>query len=431
MTRNSNARLATALRFPQMHVFGFNLEDDDPERFKELQDAFHSPVAVAELGLAIGFFASEKRAALEVDKLLKQFDLRTEKASTEECASTTLYKRDGQSSLIHSKLQEKHPPPGRSGLENKRRKLDDSRPLEKKVISLLSDSETESTTEAGSEDDFQLQRECAGSMKQAVRSETSGAAPSVSLCGRIVRVYSVQWYDECLKVKKIVPLKPYLVYAGKIIPKKVEASHSAATKGISILAKSEVLNSKSIWDRAKNDTPPPASHRLLHGHHDGHSRSQKPGLIRKETSDDEAEQEMPELPGFLKNPYSCFRPTPIDGPNEDFLEKLRKIKKIREIEGDQIGFRSYNAAIASIAAYPFKIKCRAEIQRLHACGPKFAQVWYVWTKTGMVEEIEEKESDGRFKALELFYGIYDVGAPTALNFYARGWRDLDDIVENW
>ncbi|KAI9055665.1 hypothetical protein LZ554_000608 [Drepanopeziza brunnea f. sp. 'monogermtubi'] len=415
--------MGLALKFPRMHVFASNLVDGNPKKFKEMEEAFGSPVLAGELKLAIGFILSKKRAACELSKLLRASGLTTEAVPVEEFLPTV---RDTKEALPGTGA-EKHSPPSEADSPKKRRKLNDSSTAEKEVISFLSDSETATASSSGSEDDRQL-----GRKKQAGKSENAPADLSASLCGRTVGVYRVQWYDECLKANKILPMEPYLIYAGKIIPRKPEASDSSNALGNIVPTKySEAPDPKSIWDRAKNDTPPPASQRSFNGHHDGHSRGQKPGLIRKETSDDEEEKQMPELPEYLKNPYSCFRPTPMHGPNDEFVEQLRKIKKIREIEGDRVGFRSYNAAIASIAAYPFKIKCLAEVTRLHACGQKFAQLWYVWHRTGKVAEIEDKKGDDRFKIIEIFYGIHDVGAHTALSFYAKGWRDLDDIVENW
>lgn len=34
-------------------------------------------------------------------------------------------------------------------------------------------------------------------------------------------------------------------------------------------------------------------------------------------------------------------------------------------------------------------------------------------------------------AIKIFYQIWGVSAQTALDFYNKGWRDIDDLVDNW
>ena len=42
--------------------------------------------------------------------------------------------------------------------------------------------------------------------------------------------------------------------------------------------------------------------------------------------------------------------------------------------------------------------------------------------------MEDIKVDERVKSLKIFFDIYDVGAKRAREFYARGWRDLDDVI---
>lgn len=48
---------------------------------------------------------------------------------------------------------------------------------------------------------------------------------------------------------------------------------------------------------------------------------------------------------------------------------------------------------------------------------------------GQLSEIQKAESDEKMAAIKTFYNIFGVSAVTAEEFYRRGWRDLDDVVE--
>jgi DNA polymerase IV len=49
--------------------------------------------------------------------------------------------------------------------------------------------------------------------------------------------------------------------------------------------------------------------------------------------------------------------------------------------------------------------------------------------TGQVKEAQDDTSDPKLTTLRLFYSIWGVAETTARDFYNRGWRDLDDVVE--
>lgn len=70
-----------------------------------------------------------------------------------------------------------------------------------------------------------------------------------------------------------------------------------------------------------------------------------------------------------------------------------------------------------------------EVSRLPGCGPKIAQLFQEWKETGQIQENEKADKDPELIVLRLFYEIWGVGDTTAGEFYRRGWRDLDDVVE--
>ncbi|KAI9733751.1 MAG: hypothetical protein M1818_007165 [Claussenomyces sp. TS43310] len=161
-----------------------------------------------------------------------------------------------------------------------------------------------------------------------------------------------------------------------------------------------------------------------------HSVTRPTHLLHETTSEHEDLVKLPPIPDFLDTIYSCQRPTPLYSPNDSFITQLKKIKHVRILTGDEIGVRAYSTAIATIATYPYTLTTPQEILHLPGCDQKIALLYQEWKETGHIQEAEDLESDTRLQVLNLFYGIWGVGATTAREFYAKGWRDLDDVVES-
>ncbi|KAM0280290.1 hypothetical protein ACHAQH_004126 [Verticillium albo-atrum] len=138
---------------------------------------------------------------------------------------------------------------------------------------------------------------------------------------------------------------------------------------------------------------------------------------------------MPPIPAFLRTTYSCQRPTPINPPNNAFVEALKEIRTTRKLLGDEIGVRAYSTSIATVAAYPYLISTPPEVARLPGCGSKIAELYHQWKTTGSRGEIDSSQQDARLPVFRLFYNVWGVGDTTAREFYKKGWRDLDDVVE--
>lgn len=63
------------------------------------------------------------------------------------------------------------------------------------------------------------------------------------------------------------------------------------------------------------------------------------------------------------------------------------------------------------------------------CSAKIAGLWDEWRDTGLVQEVEDAKRNPKSCVLRLFYEIWGVAETTAREFYKKGWRDLDDVVE--
>ena len=78
---------------------------------------------------------------------------------------------------------------------------------------------------------------------------------------------------------------------------------------------------------------------------------------------------------------------------------------------------------------PAALKPGVEVSRLPGCGDKIAVLFQEFRQTGKLKEATDAEADPRLSVIKVFYEIWGVGEHTAREFYNKGWRDLDDIVE--
>ncbi|KAF3896359.1 putative Terminal deoxynucleotidyl transferase [Trichophyton interdigitale] len=161
---------------------------------------------------------------------------------------------------------------------------------------------------------------------------------------------------------------------------------------------------------------------------------QRPKLYRASTSDFEEEASIPDPPEWVRNKvvYSCCRSTPLHSPNAEFIDQLLKVKKIRELTLDEVGVRAYSTSIASLSAYPYKLKSPEEVLSLPGCENRIANLFTEWkhSKDGILESTLPLTADPALRVIHSFYDIWGVGAKSARDFYyQKQWRDLDDIVE--
>lgn len=279
----------------------------------------------------------------------------------------------------------------------------------------------------------------------------------------ILWVVRIGWLEECLSAGRVLPLGEHLVYKCKVKKRPpaqlndgystIKANYTSPLKSASQThLATRPQASPHILARAKGDATATTTKRPYNPQrNDGHgsrrfdgksyaSSSSKPTfahqtahLLQQTTSDYEGEDsDIPPPPAWVSRgvKYACERFTPADPPNEDFITQLKKIRTARTLIDDEIGVRAYSSIIASIAAYPHKLRHPRELARLPNCDEKTAVLFVEWKNTGKIQAVEDYENDEVMKVLRSFYDIWGVGAKTARNFYYnKGWQDLDDIVE--
>ena len=280
-----------------------------------------------------------------------------------------------------------------------------------------------------------------------------------------VRMVKLDWLYVSIKLGRIQDIETYTVYEARLRPseerttKVLPAIRAAEKKPTSVINKSHYIKEgvlQGIVERAYAD-PKPSYNRYRRADRikdaakadivgKRFSSSTQPAsrppqpitrptqLLHQTTSEhDEAiSSVLPPLPDWVKanKVYACERATPLDSPNNNFIDDLKKIKLARLLTLDEIGVRAYSTSIASLAAYPYRIQSTREILALPGCDQKIASLFHEYKSTGRLQAVEDLEADPALKVLREFYEIWGVGAKTAREFYYdKGWRDLDDIVE--
>ena len=254
-----------------------------------------------------------------------------------------------------------------------------------------------------------------------------------------ITVAKLAWFTDSVKAAYVLPLdEKYVVYRGR----KLSSPRSPA-QPLPVM-KPPPAPGSDIMKRALADASTSASHRpgSSRGHHGSHAHPrtspdpssqpggrQRPALLHQSTSEEEINRQLPPIPAYLHSTYSCQRPTPPDPPNAAFIAQLTRIRTARTLTGDKVGVRAYSSAIATLAAYPHRLSSAHEVARLPGCGAKIALLFHEFRETGRLAEAEADDGDPKLAVLRTFYGIWGVAETTARDFYNRGWRDLDDVVE--
>ncbi|KAL4917189.1 high-affinity nickel-transport protein-domain-containing protein [Aspergillus aurantiobrunneus] len=245
----------------------------------------------------------------------------------------------------------------------------------------------------------------------------------------VISVVRLEWLARCVEAQELTPIHPFVVYCAR----KVERPPTKRDL--------DTANSQAILDRAKQDAafkvPLPSSSSTAKSRQHGLSSSQRapPKLYRQTTSENEEAEPLPPEPEWVHDQvlYACMRSSVLDPPNERFVQQLVKIRTIRELNLDEIGVRAYSTAIAAIAAYPYEIRRPSQVLSLPGCDHKIANLFaeFKSSESGTLAAAETLDKDPNLVILHQFYNIWGVGPKTARDFYyARQWRDLDDVVEH-
>ncbi|KAI8627746.1 Nucleotidyltransferase [Xylariaceae sp. FL1651] len=391
--------MAAPLAFPTIFLLPTHFEPDElPELESQIPTLTYD---INEAKVILGKVAKRPRAILE---------LRSRNLLTEEVRDSSPEYMNTVDNPVNSQ------PPA------KRRKLSAStRHSVSFSKNTVSDTDQDTGKEAGSSHFISTKQSFYCGVHEDDTKTVRGQGTTDEDDDSIVKVVRLAWFTNCLAKEQVLPVDEFLVYQGR--KKAPRLTQTAPDTG-------------DILRRAREDNRggQRASQRWFgHNHVTHHARTphtKRPHLVEESTSEHEQTMRLPPVPDYLHTDYSCQRPTPCNPPNNAFVEQLIKMRTLRTLESDEVGVRAYSTSIAAVAAYPYLLSTASEVARLPGCGPKIVELYKQWKENGYLDDVQEAASNPKMKVLLLFYEIWGVAAKTANDFYNRGWRDLDDIVEN-
>ncbi|KAF2768114.1 DNA polymerase beta-like protein [Teratosphaeria nubilosa] len=399
--------------FPPIFVSATHIETED---LHELEDG------LAEVGANLTYDVSEAKIILtKVEKPRRiAFDLRAKGMWTEKVKALP----------ERSKRQEDLVEP-----VAKRRRLDRSDKVTEEAgksheeAIVIDDESTEDEAEAEADARQKTQSELDHSSKRA---RTPSPDHNASLQDDIITAVKVDWFEDSRKAGEALPTDLYAIHRSgnpaSPTPQKINDVLERAKEDAEHGLRSQDRFGKRGFGCHQPATKD-ASWAAGHGSNTNYAH-----LLQQTTTEHDQghSSDLPEMPEWVKRgfKYACQRCTPLNSPNDKFIDLLKKIRLARTLINDEIGVRAYSTSIASLAAYPYRLSSPREILALPGCDTKIANLYVELANTGKIQLVEDLENDEEMKILRLFYEIWGVGATTAREFYFdRGWKELDDIVE--
>lgn len=390
---------------PPIFVLSTHLTLDELQRVEDMLGNRGARLTydVSEARLVLGRVSQKKRAALE---------LRSKGVWTEEVDVPSV-SRD-----------ESSPEPA-----VKRRRVQGSTTHAEKV-----DLSTESE---GEEDGVKTQHDPGKHLRRrrsvSVTSSNSATGSSKQQPTDIIKVVKLEWLEKSLEARELVSTDPFLVYHARISENPTPTKTASTTAAANVIQRAR---EDEMFKKPAGVHPGQLTNRRSRVPHNWASSQHPPPpkLYRQTTSEHDEDVPLPPVPDWVKNRvmYACMRSAPLHPPNARFIEQLVKIRKTRELNLDEIGVRAYSTSIASIAAYPYELRRPSDILMLPGCDAKISNLFaeFQQSENGTIQAAEILTTDPDLKILHHLNNIWGVGAKTARDFYyARQWRDLDDIVE--
>jgi DNA polymerase IV len=124
--------------------------------------------------------------------------------------------------------------------------------------------------------------------------------------------------------------------------------------------------------------------------------------------------------------------------NESLIENLSILARYYKKVGDKWRHQAYQRSIISIKGLDYKITDINQMKGVKGIGQSIKEKIKEYLDNGQIQRVEEVKGHLKQKlhknsketVLELFRGVWGVGPVKAVELYAAGMRNLDDVREN-
>ncbi|CAF0756344.1 unnamed protein product [Rotaria sordida] len=219
-----------------------------------------------------------------------------------------------------------------------------------------------------------------------------------------------QWLSDSIKQNKLLSHQPYILNATISQPiSTITETSNPTNKNEIVIERSSLKRERSISSSA-SDTDDEINSKK----HNIDIQPIQPG-------------ELPRTAGkWLCSEASSSTPV-VGNPNEKIIEKLREMSKLYLITNDKGRSIAYQKAIEALKRCTHPIRTYEEIKSLPYVKQSLAdKIWEIIRTNGLVK-LSAFQSRDDVATLALFAGVWGAGTETTKQWFAQGFRTLDDL----
>ena len=127
-----------------------------------------------------------------------------------------------------------------------------------------------------------------------------------------------------------------------------------------------------------------------------------------------------------------YHPFPmVQGEKKQIVEMLQIVAKERELNGEHFNAIAYKNAISGLTATSKSVKecIDTNFKDVAYIGPKISTVINEFMTTGDIQEVNNIQKSERYMAINKLTDIWGVGERTALEWYNKGYRSIEDVMD--
>ncbi|XP_059372921.1 DNA nucleotidylexotransferase-like [Carassius carassius] len=133
-------------------------------------------------------------------------------------------------------------------------------------------------------------------------------------------------------------------------------------------------------------------------------------------------------PESAVSPYACQRRTTLNNHNKIFTDALEVLAENLEFcgnPGPSLAFRRAASVLKSLPDAPRRLE---ETQHLPCLGEHSRAIIEEISECGSSSRVEEILNDERYRTMKLFSSVFGVGPKTAENWFCRGLRTFEQVL---
>ncbi|KAL6861744.1 hypothetical protein ACP4OV_017444 [Aristida adscensionis] len=248
-------------------------------------------------------------------------------------------------------------------------------------------------------------------------------------------VVSFEWLEECLKTGERLPEHKFAInYEEEFKPKKAaDAGDSGALQP----AKKSRMSSEGPGDQMgasgegnEELATEGCQDAITQVNEEGSGLEKKPNPYASSQSSSGDSKDTVGSHGTLDTEEASSGGPSIYAPadlNRNITKIFGRLIDIYRALGDDRRSFSYYKAIPVIEKLPFKIESVDQVKNLPAIGKSLKDHINEIVTTGKLSKLDHFENDEKVRTISLFGEVWGVGPATALKFYEKGHRTLDDL----